>query len=145
MLPIQIHQPLSNTLSRFRNEFDRLFDRFPTDDDAMSLVGTYPVDIHEDADRLYVDAELPGFTKDQVNVTLENGMLTIAAERDADKCDKTDKTMHLHERRYTRVVRRFTLPNTIGESNVSARLENGVLHLTLNKREEVKPRQITVQ
>ena len=107
------------------------------------VVGRYPVDIREDADHIYVDAEMPGFKKDEIEVTLENGVLTISASREQKKVD--DRTAHLTERRFSRISRSFTLPNTVDESKVEARLEDGVLHLTLNKREEVKPRRIEVK
>ena len=103
----------------------------------------YPVDIHEDENHLYVEAEMPGFNRDDVNVTLENGLLTIAAERQEQP--KREGETHLNERRYRRVQRSFTLPNTVDEDNVAAKLEDGVLKLTLNKKEEVKPRKIEVK
>jgi len=111
-------------------------------DDRDEAMGAYPVDIHEDQDHVYVDAELPGFNKDQVQVTLENGVLSIAAEREEEPAKGK---AHLSERRYRRVARRFTLPSTLDESKVDAKLDQGVLHLTLNKREEVKPRRIDVK
>ena len=144
MLPIKFRQqtsldPWDATLGTLTRNF---FDRFWDDAIDNQLVGSYPVDIHEDDDHLYVDAELPGFKKNEIEVTLENGILGIAAER---KVDETKDTKHLTERRYTRVSRRFTLPNMVDENHVQAKLDNGVLHLTLNKREEVKPRKIEVK
>lgn len=106
------------------------------------VLGAYPVDIREDAEHLYVEAEMPGFKRDEVQVTLENGVLTIQGQR---KVEETQGDSHLRERRFTRVARSFTLPNTVDESKVDAKLENGVLQLTLSKREEVKPRKIEVK
>jgi HSP20 family protein len=121
----------------------RQFDRAINDWDD-NVMGAYPVDIREDHDALYVDAELPGFTKDQVDVSVENGVLTITAQRNADEKKTEQGQMHLHERRFTRVSRSFSLPNTVDTGKVDARLEHGVLHLKLTKRDEVKPRKITV-
>ena len=114
---------------------------FGDEENNWSGVGKYPVDIHEDDNHLYVDAELPGFKKEDVDITLEDGVLSIAAEREV-KADDDEKTRHLSERRFTKFSRRFTLPIAVDETNVSASLKDGVLHLTLPKREEVKARRI---
>ena len=109
---------------------------------AWTQGGNYPVDIHEDENNLYVEAEMPGFKKDQIDITLENGVLTITGHRGQEKDDGDN---HLHERRWTRYARRFALPTTVNESKVAAKLEDGVLHLTLPKREEAKPRRIELK
>jgi HSP20 family protein len=113
----------------------------------------YAVDVREDADHIYVDAELPGFKKEDVDITLENQTLTISAERKSE----TRKTgnggsagaqdggdLLLHERRYNRFLRSFTLPPTVNEQNVTASLQDGVLTIVLTKREETKPRKVQV-
>ena len=107
----------------------------------------YGVDVREDADHLYVEAELPGFKKDEVEVTLEDQTLTLTAERkpDAPEVAAAKGEWLLHERRQTRVHRSFKLPQTVNDQQVAATLEHGVLTVTLNKREESKPRKITVQ
>jgi HSP20 family protein len=108
-------------------------------------IGTdYPVDVYEDDTAVHVEAELPGFTNDQVDVTLEQGVLTIHAKREAvQKPEGT--TTHVTQRRNFEVTRRFTMPSTLDENNVDAKMEQGVLHLTLHKKEEVKPRKIEVK
>jgi len=111
---------------------------------AGELVGNYPVDIREDADHIYIEAEMPGFKKDEVDVTLENGVLSITGQRKLQQ-KKNGGTEHLTERRFTRVQRSFTLPTSVDESKVDCQLKEGVLCLTLNKREEVKPRRIEVK
>lgn len=111
--------------------------------DNEDLTAKYPVDIHEDEDGLTVSAELPGFNKDQVELSIDNGVLTIAAQRDSSK--KDDGVTHLHERRFSRVRRQFTLPTTVDTTNVDAKLADGVLTLRLKKKEEVKPRKIEVK
>jgi len=124
-------------------EFDSMLNRLWGDGGSSGqLVGAYPVDIHEDDDHIYVDAEMPGFAKDEVDVTLEAGVLTIQGER---KVEEKSGSRHLNERRFTRVQRSFSLPSSVNESTVEAKLSDGVLHVTLNKREEVKPRKIAVK
>ena len=115
----------------------------------------YGVDIREDQDHIYVEAELPGFKKDEVDITLENATLTIAAERRTEQKRGNEKPGDgnggsnggdwlLNERRYTRFLRSFTLPPTVDESSVQAKLNDGVLTITINKREETKPRKVKV-
>jgi HSP20 family protein len=107
----------------------------------------YAVDVREDADHIYVDAELPGFRKEDVDITLENQTLTISAERKSETRKEPGKEggdLLLHERRYNRFLRSFTLPPTVDEQTVNAKLNDGVLTITLNKREESKPRKISI-
>jgi HSP20 family protein len=125
----------------------------------------YGVDIREDQDHIYVEAELPGFKKDEVDITLENATLTIAAERRSEQQRERGERgarggehngggggggggdggqWLLNERRYTRFLRSFTLPPTVDEGSVQAKLSDGVLTITINKREETKPRKVKV-
>ena len=106
------------------------------------LTGAYPVDIREEDGKLVVDAEMPGFKRDEIDVSVENGVLRIQAER---KPEETEGTEHLKERRYTRVERAFTLPAEVDDSDVDAKLQEGVLHLELPKSKESQPRRIEVK
>src|SRR5687768_17720208 len=131
-----------------QREFDGMFNRWMGGREAGNgaTLATYGVDIREDADHVYVEAELPGFKKDEVDITLENQTLTISAERKSESKQGNGNKgeLLLHERRYTRFLRSFTLPPTVDEQTVNAKLTDGVLTITLNKREETKPRKITV-
>ena len=134
-----------------QREFDSLLGRFFGGREAgdggspAAYLTPYGVDVREDQDHIYVEAELPGFSKEDVDITLENQTLTITAERKADREEKGKKGEYLlRERRYSRFQRSFTLPPTVNEQSVNAKLENGVLTITLNKREETKPRKIQV-
>ena len=105
----------------------------------------YGVDIHEDADHIVVEAELPGFTKEQVAITMENQTLTIAADRtEQNKTGEGKGQTLLNERRFSHIERSFTLPPTVDEKSVSAKLTDGLLTITLKKREETKPRRVAV-
>ena len=131
--------------------------------------GAYGVDVYEDAEHLYIDAELPGFTREQLDVTIVDGVLTITAERPAPSPTMTlpapkaegegttdgsnngannepspTPIWHVRERRATRMRRSFSLPKTVDGSSVDAKLNDGVLRLTLGKRPEAKPRKITI-
>ncbi len=126
-----------------QREFDRLMD-WPMSwrGNGGQTTAAYPVDIREDDNHVFVEAELPGFKKDEINVTMEQGILTINAQR---KQEERKGEEHLTERRFTRVSRSFRLPTPVDENNIDAHLEEGVLTLTLPKREEVKPRRIEVK
>jgi len=124
-----------------RRDMERFFGGWPSLLAAEDLTGAYPVDIREDDDKVYVDAELPGFKKDEIDVSLENGLLRIAAER---KPEETKGKQHLQERRYTRVLRRFTMPCDVDQSDVKAKFDNGVLHLEMKKTGEAKQRRIKI-
>ena len=132
-----------------QREFDHLLGRFIGERQGNGSQGgaplaPYAVDVREDGDHIYVEAELPGFKKNEVDITLENQTLTIAAQRSEEKEEGKKGEHLLRERRYTRFLRSFTLPPTVDEQTVNAKLADGVLTITLNKREETKPRKISV-
>jgi HSP20 family protein len=133
--------PFEMAQREFDGALNRLFGRGELD----AGWGVYAVDVREDADHLYVEAELPGFKKEEVDITLENRVLTISAERKLEKKEGEKGGEYLlNERRYTRFLRSFTLPTTVDDQGVDARLDNGILFVTLNKRPETKPRKVTV-
>ena len=146
MLPVRLtKRTVPDDPSDFlRRELSRLFSPVLTDggESSADLVGAYPVDIRETEDEIIVEAELPGFEKNEIEISLERGMLTITGERKAEDV-KGEK--HLKERRYLRVQRRFQLPTTVDESKVDATLAKGVLTLTLQKKAEAKPKLIGIK
>ena len=147
-LPTRVHRGnYVDPYEAVQREFDTMLGRLfgPTQGDGGQRLAPYAVDVREDADHFYVQAELPGFKKDEVDITLENQTLTISSERKEQTDENGPKgELLLHERRYNRFLRSFTLPPTVDEQTVNAKLDNGVLTITLNKREETKPRKISV-
>jgi HSP20 family protein len=158
-LPTRVYRNVqADPFELAQREFESMFNRYLGGREEAAAWAPYAVDIREDADHFYVDAELPGFRKEDVDITLENQTLTISAHRSAQTngngganpgaskgAEQNDGGQHLlHERRYTRFQRSFTLPPTVNEQSVQAKLSDGVLHITLNKREETKPRKISV-
>ena len=91
----------------------------------------FPIDLYEDKDNLYVRAELPGVTREAINVEMVDGFLNLNATRKSG-----DETFNL--------ARSITIPETVQAEKVSASYENGVLTVMLPKQEQVKPRKITV-
>jgi HSP20 family protein len=144
-LPTRVHRESYDPGELAQREFDQFFSRWLGGQGEGRGLAPYGVDVREDADHIYVEAELPGFKKDEVNITLENQTLTISAERD-EKQDQGNGRgqLLLHERRYSRFLRSFTLPPAVDEQTVNAKLQDGVLTITLTKREETKPRKIAV-
>lgn len=147
-LPTRVQRGQADPFEMAQREFDSLLGRLVSGRDTRdgNYFAPYAVDVREDGDHVYVEAELPGFKKDEVDITLENQTLTIAAERKAEnkQGNGSPGELLLHERRYTRFLRSFNLPPTVDEQTVNAKLSDGVLTITLNKREETKPRKIKV-
>lgn len=102
------------------------------------------VDVYEDEHSITLTAELPGINEKDVEISLENGVLTISGERKMENEEKQDN-FHRIERSYGRFTRSFTLPPTVDNENVKAEFNNGVLKITLAKREEAKPKQIKIE
>ena len=102
------------------------------------------VDIFENKDQIVLEAELPGISPEDVNISIENNVLTIHGERKFEKKDEGDN-FHRVERSYGSFTRSFTLPPTVSSENVLANFENGILRLELAKREEAKPRRIEIK
>ncbi|HZU35505.1 MAG TPA: Hsp20 family protein [Gemmataceae bacterium] len=141
----QPYNPLWNQLQQLQSEMNHLFDRWDRGDGQTSVTAEYPpLNIWEETDALHVEAELPGIDlKDlEIYVTGER-QLTIKGERRPVTIEKG--TWHRQERGFGAFARVLTLPIEVNREKVEARLENGILTITLPKRESAKPRKITVK
>lgn len=148
-LPTRVNRGggVADPVELLSRDFEGMFNRWMggREGNGHQPLAPYGVDIREDSDHFYVEAELPGYKKEEVDITLENQTLTISAERRFEnKPDGQKGDLLLHERRYSRFLRSFTLPPTVDEGSVNAKLQDGVLTLTITKREETKPRKIKV-
>lgn len=101
------------------------------------------VDIHEDSEGLTFVTEVPGFSKEDLNISFEDGTLTLSGERTRQEEDE-GRHFHRVERTYGRFERSFTLPANVDSGHIDATLKNGLLTVSIPKREEAKPRQIAV-
>ncbi|MDV6030182.1 MAG: Hsp20/alpha crystallin family protein [Phycisphaera sp. RhM] len=129
-------------LNRLSREMDRLFSR-GTSGSVMG-VGNYPaLNVWEDDDKLFVEAELPGFSMDDLEIYVTGNQLTLKGERKPP--EQEGGTWHRQERGYGKFSRMVELPGDIDSENVSAEFKNGVLLITLPKSEAVKPRRIEVK
>ncbi len=114
--------------------------------EALSLLDTGfpPVDIHEDANNIYLKAELPGVKKEDLNISVDNDVLTIKGEKKQES-EVKEENYHRVERYYGSFSRSFTLPAGVDAGRVSATYKDGILSLTFPKREESKPKKIEVK
>lgn len=101
------------------------------------------VDIYEDKDRLILEAELPGMKREDFDISVENNVITLKGERKFEKKSEGNN-YHRVERSYGSFTRSFTLPQTVKAEGATADFDNGVLHISLPKREETRARRIEV-
>jgi len=101
------------------------------------------VDIFENKENLVIEAELPGMKREDVDVSIENNVLTLHGERKFEKKDNGDN-YHRVERSYGSFTRSFTLPQTVTAEGATADFKNGILRVQLLKREETKARKIEI-
>ena len=101
------------------------------------------VDISESEHGLIVSAELPGLRKDQVKLTIEDGVLTISGEKKFEE-EKKGTDYHRVERRYGSFHRSFTMPSGVDADKAKAKFEDGVLTIEIPKSEAAKPKQLTI-
>lgn len=136
-------------MSNLRDEIDQVFDRMfqspwdVTRENQFMAGWTPSIDLYEDKDSLVVKAELPGMKKEDIDISLHEGLLTISGERKQEKKEKSAET-YRSERFVGRFQRTFTLPTKVDDARITAAYKDGVLTVTLPKSEEAKPKQITV-
>jgi HSP20 family protein len=135
-------------LRSLQEEVNRLFTgSMPRafDDEGIARGAWSPsVDIYENKDQIVLEAELPGMKREDFDLSVENNVITIRGQRQFEKKDESDN-YHRVERAYGSFTRSFTLPNTVTAEGANAEYKNGVLRVTLPKREETKARRIEVK
>ena len=139
------YREFSHLQDRINRVFGDAYGR--RDDEAMLSSGTWtpPVDIYQNGDQeLVLKAELPDMTREDIDITVENGTLTIKGEKKF-ATDIREESLHRVERRYGTFSRSFSLPQTVDTGKVAAEYRNGVLTVRLPLREEARPRQIKVE
>jgi len=129
-----------------QNRMNSLFQDFNRgDNDAITTAAFVPpVDIYEDEHKIVLKLEVPGLKESDLDIQLENNVLTIKGERKFEKEEK-EENFHRIERRYGSFFRSFTIPNTVNPESVKAGYDAGVLRVELEKRAEAKPKQIKVE
>lgn len=135
-------------LITLQDRMNRLFDESvrnvkPGDEALSSAIWSPAVDIYETDDEVVVKAELPEVNQKDIDIQIENNTLTLRGERKFNKETKKEN-FHRIERAYGTFSRSFTLPGTIDQEKISADYKDGILKISMPKREETKPKQIKV-
>lgn len=143
--PLRELEAVSDQLSSFLNRRESNGSKTTHDRDWFATAEWTPrVDIAEDDNSYVIEAELPYVNKDDINLRVVDGVLTITGERKFAEENKT-RRYHRIERSYGRFVRSFTLPEEADPDKVKAEYNNGVLTVRIDKSEARKPRQIDIQ
>ncbi len=133
-------------LSALQNRMNRLFEeQYGGRGEESMTTGAFvpPVDVYEDEHTIQLKLEVPGIDEKDLDIKVENNVLTVSGERKLEKEEKQEN-FHRVERRYGSFSRSFTLPNTVSTDDIQANYNNGVLNIRLAKRAEAKPKQIKV-
>ncbi|MFP3875007.1 MAG: Hsp20/alpha crystallin family protein [Thiohalophilus sp.] len=134
-------------LNQIRREMDQMLET-TGDSGESSAIATSDwipaVDIKETKDAFILHADVPGVDPKDVDVHMENGILTIKGERESEKKDEREGYKRV-ERQYGSFYRRFSLPDTADAEKISAKSKNGVVEITIPKKEAVQPRKISVE
>jgi HSP20 family protein len=141
-----------NLLDRFQKEFKRmglldpLFNEVFADDNTDVAVSNWrpAVDIKEEDNRFLIKADIPGVNPKDIEITMEDGVLTIKGERVVEKDEKREDYRRVERSRGT-FYRRFSLPDTADADKIEAKGKDGVLEIVIPKHEKVMPRRITVK
>ncbi|HXV64212.1 MAG TPA: Hsp20/alpha crystallin family protein [Vicinamibacteria bacterium] len=145
-------EPFLRDFDTLAGRFNQLFNPFTpvaTDPTVVqpTMTGWYPaVDIRDNGDVLTIEAELPGFKKEDIDVRVENGVLSISGERRRAEAYDGHRSEYLRsERTFGRFSRSFSLPTMVESQSIHAKYRDGILVLTLPKTEASRPRAIDVK
>jgi len=141
----QLGLTTNDPFRHFQERLNRFFgEAYPSHEENWSVTTWAPAcDIYETENEIIVKAELPEVKKENVKVTLEDSVLTIRGERNLESETKREN-YHRVERRYGEFVRSFTLPAITDPARIKAEFKDGMLRITMPKREEAKPKQVEV-
>jgi HSP20 family protein len=142
-----VRDPLWKEFNTLSSRLNRLFDyQRQREDDESDFLGTWSpaVDIYDKGNDVVIHAELPGMKKEDIDVHVENNVLTIRGKKER-KEEVKEEGYYRTERAYGTFSRSFSLPNTVDVKKIHAEYKEGVLTLKLPKAEEAKPRQIEVK
>ena len=145
MLPARVTRRLNGPLAT-RWSFDpfRQLEQLAEDMFADEPAFNVRVDVREDESFYYIDAEVPGFKREEIDVTFEDGLLLLTGERKREEARKGEN-WHVTERAIGKFSRSFRMPSGVDQNKVEASLKEGVLTVRLPKTDEVKPRRIEVK
>ena len=139
----RVYRDPMDSFREFRGELDRFFNTNATSYTDTATDWVPSVDIKEGKDAYEVSADVPGVEPKDIDVSLEDGVLTVKGERKAETTQEGDGYTRT-ERSVGSFYRRFTLPDTADAENISAKTEHGVLKLHIPKKEKALPKKISV-
>ena len=136
----------NRTLRDLQREVDSIFDQFSgrSEDEETSAVWAPRTDLSETDEAFRIRLDVPGMTKDDITINLQNNTLTVSGERTSERTDEGEEYVRV-ERAFGNFHRTFTLPNAVDRENVEAAYEDGVLTIHVPKTEESTRRQIEIQ
>ena len=139
-----VHYKPANLFQQFDNELNRFLSNTTAANAANQTHDWTPaVDIREEANRYVLEADIPGITREDLDISLEESVLTIKGERTV-RSEDDHEAYRRKERSHGSFVRQFTLPDTVNAEAISASINNGVLEIGIPKQEKPVPRKITV-
>ena len=140
-----VHYKPGNLFGQFDNEINRIFfNAHRTDAANQAHDWTPAVDIREEENRYVLEADIPGISREDLNITLEDSVLTIKGERTGNS-EENSEGYRRRERTHGSFVRQFTLPDTVNAEAIRAAVVNGVLEIGIPKQAKPEPRKITVK
>jgi len=129
---------------QLRREMERGLSTHPTEDSSIATSDWAPaVDIKENDDNFVIVADIPGVKPEDIEVQMDNGVLTIKGERETEKKEEGEDYKRI-ERNFGSFYRRFSLPDTADPEKVTAASDHGVLQITVGKQERSQPKKISV-
>ena len=136
---------IASPVFSLRREIDRLFDdTFGGNGGRSAATWTPVVDVRESQNELTLAFEMPGIAPDQIEVTTDNGVLTVRGEKREERKEGDDSQFHLVERSYGAFARSFQLPKNLDEAKIEAGFEHGVLTVRIQKAALPQPKKIQV-
>ena len=132
----------SKPFSRIEARMFEPFFRFPYFQEQASATWNPPVDVLEEKDKIVVKVEVPGIDEKDLRVTFEDGLLSISGERQFEQ--KEERNYHRIERSYGSFTRTFSLPRSVDVAQIAASYTNGVLEVSIPKKDEAQLKQIAI-
>lgn len=138
------HNPIREMVG-LSDRLNRMFEEMSGFNVENEITGSWApaVDVYESENAIEIKADLPGMTEKDIDVTVENNTLSIKGERKIENEEKRE-SYHRIERQYGSFYRSFQLPNIVDVTRINASFRNGILELALPKREETKPKRISI-
>lgn len=140
-----VHYEPWGMLSQLRREMDKVFEGRPDEENSNVVTSDWvpAVDIKEEPERFVIHADIPGVDPKDIEVHMENGVLSIKGERETESREEREGYKRVERSRGT-FYRRFSLPDTADAEQINAQSKNGVLEITIPKHEKLQPRRISV-